>query len=91
MGQMRFAFSFSFPVWETRGGGLVTRSDDRAGYYFVELPAVFGFRLGDQMPVEWDIVPVNELACRHEKSQPKTSQIEWSLVEEIEIFPCVDV
>lgn len=55
----------SFPVFAAQGGGLVReiRSGGRYSYIFVEAPPDgMGLSVGDTMPPEWDIVPVNQAA-----------------------------
>jgi hypothetical protein len=57
---------YSFPVWGTQGGGLVTMSGER--YVFVEAPDCPGLDVGDLMPEEWDIVPANTEAREADES-----------------------
>lgn len=55
---------YDFPVWGTPGDGLVRALGD--GFVFVKAPeeARLGFKVGDRMPDEWDIVPANSHACK---------------------------
>ena len=55
---------YNFPVFGTQGGGLVREvSRNPFLYVFVEAPdGCPGLEVGDMMPKEWDVVPVNELA-----------------------------
>lgn len=53
----------TYPVWATQGGGLVRDKHDSGVYIFVEKPEdVPGLDVGDVMPVEWGIIPANDLA-----------------------------
>ena len=51
---------YSFPVYGTQGGGLVRWLN--GVYIFVEKPDCPGLDVGDKLPEEWGVVPVNDAA-----------------------------
>jgi hypothetical protein len=53
--------TYNFPVYGTQGGGLVREIAPNL-YRFVEKPNCPGLDVGDTMPKEWGIVPVNQRA-----------------------------
>ncbi len=52
---------YSFPVFDTQGGGLV-REVGEGTFIFVEKPSCPGFEVGDIMPEEWGLAPGNDKA-----------------------------
>ena len=52
--------TYGYAVWGTQGGGLVREVNGT--YIFVEKPDCPGLNVGDEMPEEWGIVPVNYYA-----------------------------
>ena len=53
--------AYSFPVWNTQGGGLVREINGT--YIFVEAPPNgMGLGIGDELPEEWGLIPANKLA-----------------------------
>jgi hypothetical protein len=52
---------YDFAVWGTQGGGLARLT--ASGYVFVEPPdEVHNLKVGDGVPLEWDMQPANTLA-----------------------------
>lgn len=51
---------YNFAVFATQGGGLVRRVEDT--FIFAEKPNCPGLDVGNELPAEWSIVPVNRLA-----------------------------
>ena len=51
---------YNFPVFATQGGGLARVVNNIA--IFIEKPDCPGLDVGDTVPDEWDLVPINELA-----------------------------
>jgi hypothetical protein len=61
---MRPEVDYAIPLFATQGGGKVklVRPDSDI-YVFVEAPAPeMGLGVGDMMPKDWSIVPVNDAA-----------------------------
>ena len=62
--------AYNYSVWATQGGGLVREVNGT--YIFVEKSDCPGLDVGDEMPVEWGIIPANSYARndmdRHEWS-----------------------
>lgn len=51
---------YQYPVFATQGGGLVREVNGK--FIFVTDPDCPGLHIGDEMPVEWDYQPANQLA-----------------------------
>jgi hypothetical protein len=52
---------YKYPVYGTQGGGLAREVAGK--YFFIEPPdSGTGLRVGDEVPVEWDLAPANHLA-----------------------------
>lgn len=52
---------YNFAVYATQGGGVVREVN--GSYVFVEAPPLgMGLGIGDIMPEEWGIIPVNQQA-----------------------------
>jgi hypothetical protein len=48
------------PKWYTQGGGIVIYDSDNQSYVFIVAPDVPGLEIGDFMPDEWSVVPIEE-------------------------------
>ena len=57
--------AYDYPVFGTQGGGLVREVSQGPFifYVFVEKPNHSGLDVGDTMPKDWDIIPLNQAAC----------------------------
>ena len=54
---------YKYPVYATQGGGLARFVGETL--IFVEVPSAgMGLDVGDEVPLEWDYQPANELARR---------------------------
>ena len=63
--------NYNYPVWATQGGGLAREVNGKQ--IFIEKPDCPGLDIGDDVPAEWDLVPVNEMARKEmEKFEPGT-------------------
>jgi hypothetical protein len=51
---------YKFGVYATQGGGLAR--DANGKLIFIEAPDCPGLGVGDEVPREWDIVPLNKIA-----------------------------
>ena len=60
---------YDYPVWATQGGGLARSVGDT--YIFIEKPDCPGLDVGDNVPKEWGVMPVNALAKKEmDESSP---------------------
>lgn len=50
----------NYPVFGTQGGGLAREVNGT--YIFITDPGCPGLQVGDEVPMEWDIAPANQLA-----------------------------
>lgn len=63
------AKEYDYAVWATQGGGLVRKVG--GVYIFIKKPDCPGLDVGDIMPEEWGIIPVN-IHARNEMDR-----VEW--------------
>ena len=59
--------SYRFPVYSTKGGGLVRPVN--GAYVFVSESDLPGLGVGEIMPKNWWIVPANQLAVQLDNEQ----------------------
>jgi hypothetical protein len=62
---------YDFPVYATQGGGVARKSGKL--FIFVEAPNCPGLDVGDAVPEEWDIVPINDAAKHEGEDVPQSS------------------
>ena len=48
---------YDYPLWTTQGGGLAKESNGT--YIFIEKPNHPSLDVGDEVPDDWDLKPVN--------------------------------
>lgn len=51
----------NYPVFATQGGGLA-RSGPGDSFIFIETPKWGNYQVGDLVPEEWSLVPINKAA-----------------------------
>lgn len=53
----------NYPIYATQGGGTVRKMGGR--FIFIEAPPnIPSLGIGDEMPSEWGITPINNAACQ---------------------------
>jgi len=71
--------AYPYPVWATQGGGLARQMGKT--FIFIEKPDCPGLDVGDDVPEEWDLQPVNEPA-RNETEDPYSDFYDQALFDE---------
>ncbi|QQS15547.1 MAG: hypothetical protein IPK84_04230 [Candidatus Moraniibacteriota bacterium] len=66
-----------YPVYVTQGGGYAREVNGK--FIFITDPNCPGIAVGDEVPEEWDIQPVNQLARDQFASEEYTDDELWAM------------